>query len=257
METSKHQRRVQRGTIYIEVLLALMPLLISFLGITQLALLHMGQLVVTHAASRAVRAAVVILDDAPQYYDNAPRNDLDARVARDQAGILKALEDLNDGYAELTSGTQVQGGARLNAIRQAAYHPLSVLAPAVGGEKTLEQEVGGSPWIRIALGSLLYTRAAASVSVNTPSGPRSPVTVKVAYLVSCGVPLVGPLMCTSGPELIAAGILPTSKRESEATEKMAHVASPLLRDALLTSGGHYRVLTAEATLPNQGAEYHK
>src|SRR5690606_33536471 len=71
-------RSSTRGVVSIEMLLAFFPVLVTFLGVIQLALLFMGKLVVAHAAQRAVRSAVVILDDDPEYYDDSPRGDLES-----------------------------------------------------------------------------------------------------------------------------------------------------------------------------------
>ena len=66
--------RDERGVVYVEFLLAFVPLFTLFLGIAQLVLLWGGRLVVGHAASRAARTASVVLDDDPRYYDHEPRN---------------------------------------------------------------------------------------------------------------------------------------------------------------------------------------
>ncbi len=257
----------RRGTVSIEMLMALLPLLFSFLGILQLCLFMMGKLVVQHAAGRAVRSAIVILDDDPQYYDGAPRYDLEAGAAREEEGLIGFGASISDAYSALLGGGEVQGGARLQAIRKAAYHPLAVLAPnfsAVYGAPHLKGELADSPWLRIGLYALAYNRGAASVQVELQAGgpvtknhPRAPIVVRVNYLLSCGVPLVNRIMCLGGHDLLQAslGVFP----EEEAVnviEKMQHTASPLVRDAIFAGGGRFALISAEAVLPNQGAPYH-
>lgn len=60
-----------RGAIYVEFLIAFMPLFTMFLGLVQLADLHQANIIVHHAALMGVRAAVVILHDDPQFYENS------------------------------------------------------------------------------------------------------------------------------------------------------------------------------------------
>lgn len=251
----------------IETLMALLPLLFTFLGVIQLALFLMGKLVVQHAAGRAVRSAVVVLDDDPKYYDEADRYDLDAGAAREEDGLIGWGADLSDEYSQLLGGGEVQGGARLQAIRQAAFHPLAVLAPntsALLGESNLRDEVADSPWTRMAFYALLYNRGAASVTVELESGGpvteedyHAPVVVRVHYLMACGVPLVSRIMCHGGYELLQAslGIFPSPDAQ-EVMANLQNVASPLVRDMILAGGGRFALISAEAVLPNQGAPYH-
>jgi hypothetical protein len=39
--------------------------------------------------------------------------------------------------------------------------------------------------------------------------------------------------------------------------ELVDVASPVMRDVMFIGGARYRLLTAQATLPNQGADYHE
>jgi hypothetical protein len=265
----------QRGIVSIETLLALLPVLFTFLGVMQLSLFLMGKLVVQHAAGRAVRSAVVVLDDDPKYYDGAKRYNLEEGAASEEGGFVGILAALNEEYGHLLDGGEVQGGARLQAIRQAAYHPLAILAPNLNPEAllsgehplgwtSLREELTESPWLRMGVSSLFYNRGAASVTVELESGgpvtkddDHAPVVVRVHYLLTCGVPLVNRIMCHSGYELLQAsvGILP-SPEATEILGNLQNVASPLLRDAIFTSGARFALISAEAVLPNQGAPYH-
>jgi hypothetical protein len=59
-----------RGAVYVEFLIAFMPVFTMFLGLIQLADLHQANIIVNHSAMMTVRSAVVILHDNPAYYDN-------------------------------------------------------------------------------------------------------------------------------------------------------------------------------------------
>ncbi len=119
---------------------------------------------------------------------------------------------------------------------------------------------------RFAYGALVYAPRSTSVTLHkggkgplTNVGARDIITVKVAFLMPCGVPLVGPILCERGSDLALAHILPlhASERARETMKQLQNVANPIQRDLGLALGGSYSLLTAEATLPNQGAKYHK
>jgi hypothetical protein len=70
-----HQRRQAwredaRGVVYLETLVAFMPVFMFFLGTLQLADLSVAHLIVQHASSTAARAAVVVLPDDGAYYED-------------------------------------------------------------------------------------------------------------------------------------------------------------------------------------------
>jgi len=63
-----------RGAVYVEFLIAFLPLFSFFLCLVQLAMLQTANLIVKHAAVVAARAAVVILPDDPDRYGGANIN---------------------------------------------------------------------------------------------------------------------------------------------------------------------------------------
>lgn len=63
-----------RGAVYVEFLVAFVPLLLFFGAIVQLALLAVGGLMVDHSAVVGARAAVVVLPDDPVFYGGATLN---------------------------------------------------------------------------------------------------------------------------------------------------------------------------------------
>jgi Flp pilus assembly protein TadG len=67
-------RRDSRGAVYVEFLIAFLPLLVFFSSLVQLTVLQTADIVTKHAAVTAARAAVVVLPDDPKYYDGATVN---------------------------------------------------------------------------------------------------------------------------------------------------------------------------------------
>lgn len=62
--------RDNRGAVYVEFLIAFLPLLIFFECLVQYAGIVSAKLVVQHAAVSATRAAVVVLHDDPKHYND-------------------------------------------------------------------------------------------------------------------------------------------------------------------------------------------
>lgn len=61
-------RRDTRGAVYVEFLIAFMPVFVFFLCLLQLALLFSARLAVEHAAVTGARAASVVFGDEPAPY---------------------------------------------------------------------------------------------------------------------------------------------------------------------------------------------
>jgi TadE-like protein len=249
------------GVVYVEFLLAFFPLLVTFLGLLQLALITSARLVVQHAASRAARAAVVVLDDDPERHDGTARGALDDR-AQQQTTAPDAASAALSRLLRVPQGSGARalsrrGGPRLDAIRTAAYLPLAVLAPspALFGERlglSLDDLGNG---VRFVLGMLLYNRGAAIVTLREAPGsevvPMSvpsdgEVTAHVTYLYYCAMPFADRFLCDSPAELALENI----------GDELRRAESPELLIPLALGGARFRVLSAEATLPNQGACYY-
>ncbi len=101
-----------RGAVYVEFLVAFLPLFSFFLCLVQLAMLQTANLVVKHAAVVATRAAVVVLPDDPARYSGAAVNQVEG-VRRDkivQAATipLSVLEDFP--FPEVRFPTEENGG---------------------------------------------------------------------------------------------------------------------------------------------------
>jgi len=75
-ETKNEERtgllRATRGAVYVEFLVAFLPVFFFFLALVQLVFVQTANLIVKHAAVKAARAAVVVLPDDPKYYGGTP-----------------------------------------------------------------------------------------------------------------------------------------------------------------------------------------
>jgi len=293
---SQRSAPAQRGVVYVEVLICFFPVLLTFLAICQISLLFAAQTIVQHAATRAARAAMVVLEDDPERYDGAPRGDLMSGSGSSEQGLPQQLaaqqgaeptgENLSefnvdalrsasadpsaatDGTSRPASGdaSNVASGARMAAIRAAAYHPLAVLAPSMASlpQPTLETAVAKGALDRILLGRFVYNLGGAAITLHAPGedevltriGKRDPVTVRVAYVMPCGVPLVSALMCTGRMDLLAGALGLGEDDAQELLERMEFAESSSIRNLIFGVIPRVKLLTAEATMPNQGADYY-
>jgi hypothetical protein len=271
-----------RGAVYVEFLVAFMPLFILFLAICQLALVASAKLVVGHAALAGARSAIVVLEEAPEEHGGAPRGTLWAGSSDSEAQVTRVLEGVGLSVVDLgararaPSGPRLQQGARMAPIRGAAYMPLLALAPSRAAVRpTTDASLRGSLGSGLLgnLGfALAYVRAAAVVTVHAsagaeafapePVGPNEPVTVRVTFLYHCGVPLVRTILCKSLTSLLGprsagglGGLFGGEPTKLAQRLSLAEAAAAL--PELVASRERFAVLTAEATLPNQGAAYYR
>jgi len=98
MKTQKVCGSCTEGAVYVEFLIAFMPLFVFFMSLVQLAYVSAAAIVVQHAAVMAVRAAIVVLPDDPVHYDGVSVNSVT--------------------------------GKRLDDIRRAAKVPLRAVVPS-------------------------------------------------------------------------------------------------------------------------------
>ncbi len=199
------------GAAYVEFLIAFLPLFTLFLGMVQWALMGAADLVVQHAASRAVRSAVVVLDDDPERYDGAARLRIDMDGSSDvQSPLTRVLGVACPDPTAAFGGSR--GGPRIAAIRQAAGFPLIAIAPSSAQLRDADsvRTAIDDPACRATAGSTAYN--AAALAVTFPSAPGSSslrttfarddqVTARVTYAFHCGVPLINRLMCETYPTL--------------------------------------------------------
>lgn len=282
-------REDERGAVYVEFLLAFMPVFLMFLAICQLALINTAALVVRHAAYVAARSAIVVLEDDPERYDDAPRGRLSVKRAAvsAQTALFTALGlaagelpelpdpslptppagDSEGGDEDGTDDVPPQQGARMVPIRTAAYARLITLAPraAAPGERDSLLAAVSNDFVSELGAALRYTASAAVVTLHRNGAehlavepvPRDvPITARVTYLYTCRVPVVRVVMCRS-----LASLLPPASEASDEdsggvlAERMKLAERPADLEAIVPPGAHLAVLTADVTLPNQGAAY--
>lgn len=279
-----------RGAVYVEFLIAFFPLFLLFLAICQLALLAAADAIVRHAAYNAARSAIVVLEDAPSRYDYATRGRLDMGDPKRIAGIASIVAKLGYGkapklkkarkkpveedpsstfvdlfgsndmkaLATIAAGAQSdapQTGARMVPILAAGYLPLIPLAPSARlvepGSESLESGLVSPSGDQLDY-AVKYTKVATAVTIHDqvegealaqePIDPYATVTVRVNYAFHCSIPVVRNLMCRSLAKL------------AENKPVMARAAQKVPK--LVNATARFKLLTATATLPNQGASYY-
>lgn len=238
-----------RGAVYVEFLLVFLPVFLLFLAIVQLGFVYAARLVVQHAANRAVRAAVVIIDDDPARYGGEPRGRLRLTGSHPARSFGQAYFR-GIGYPGGSGDTM--GGPRFLDIRAAAALPLLAVAPSsasLSGPESVRSAIG-RPGGRVAGGSVYNPSALAVVFPTEPGadtftnrfGKDDLVTVRVTYLFHCATPLVSRLMCKS-----AAGAVGALSGDEQAQIDVGYLSS--------LSNPRFLVVRGEATLRNQGVDY--
>ena len=245
-------REDKRGVVYLEFLIAFVPLWTFFLSVVQLAFVAHADLMVKHSADAAARSAIVVLPDDPNEYGGEPEMSIDrnpiayADIARALSGASAMIGETSEPHAIATAFSERilsnLGRSRLNTIRLAAHVPLMTLAPVDVGhdaQPSLSKSIGSE---RKLLSAFYYQPFALAVTFpglegGTASGPE--ITVRVTYAYQCTVPLARRILCAAFDEL---------KAQSE----FADVFFPL---AQILVGGRFRALQHETTLMIHDAPY--
>jgi Flp pilus assembly protein TadG len=136
--------RDTRGAVYLEFLVAFMPIFTLFLCLCELANLYSSKLVVRHAAYRAARAGAVVFPDDPANYtgENTKRKDVES------AGllVLRAKGSLESGEVNVLTGEEYERGQPVT-VRVTAQHrcvfPIAsrLVCSTTSGRRALESEV--------------------------------------------------------------------------------------------------------------------
>ena len=211
-------RRNSKGAVYVEFLLVFPPILLLFLFILQSAIIRATDIGVRHAASSAVRSAIVVLPDDPVAYEGHAMNTIfmDSGCSDGFVGkFRKLLETLKFQGVALPESGNCPGGPRMSAIRFAAAmrmlpfspNPTEILPESLRGSANSFGQVG---WLA---GAAAYSYGATAVTF--PESPKSDkqrtnlswsdgdnVTVRVSYLAHCGIPIARFFMCDSGRALL-------------------------------------------------------
>jgi TadE-like protein len=200
----------ERGVVFVEFIICFTPMFVFFLGITQLAFSYATKIVVQHAASKAVRAAMV---SEPEVKRDCPNGD--PGDDRDAVGFKSLQDPFSD---EPSSNGSSQGeptnsgdSPLLTKVRAAAYLPLAAMGPPVAAYPVGAGPLGsiaeglGQYTTRFATAYFIYNRSHAAVTFRDSEGkvmdpqprelPEGRVTIQVSYLHYCMIPLVSRIMC--------------------------------------------------------------
>jgi hypothetical protein len=253
-----------RGAVYVEFLLAFFPLFLLFLALCQLALVGAAEAMVRHSAYAAARSAIVVLEDEPERFDGAARGSLSEGRPKRVRNVEHVTAKLGIERTPRTDDSRARGsildflfsqnGARMVPIETAAFLPLLPLAPnernVVDSAGSISSALGNSSARQLGF-AVLYTKAAALVTLHDsevgespakqPIPPDAPVTTRVTYLFHCTIPVVRSLLCRPLGSIAKQGLL-----------GMALVQQT---EGFFRADARFKVLSATATLPNQGAGY--
>lgn len=242
----------QRGVVFLEFLIAVVPMWTFFLCLVQLALITQANLMVKHSADSAARSAVVVLPDDPEEYGGEPKMSV-SRNAVSAADIARALGRVASGLGDNPNADSVAsafsertlanlGRSRLNTIRLAAHIPLMPLAPVDVGrdsQPSMAKAIGGP---RTLVSALYYQPFALAVSfpgVQDGVVRGAEITVRVTYAYQCTVPLARRILCKAFGNL-------------DAGEELGQAFLPFARSFV---GGRFRELQHETTLMIHDAPY--
>jgi TadE-like protein len=200
--------RDRRGVVFVEFIICFIPMFVFFLGIVQLAFSYATKVVVQHAASKAVRTAIV---SEPE-----PKRDCkDDSGSEDRGSDSQGFDSLQDPFSSEPStdgsgkGQASTGSPLLTKVRAAAYLPLAAMGPPVAAYPVIDDVLGsiggglGQYTTRFAAAYFVYNRGHAAVTFRNEQGEvyepekleAGPVTIHVSYLHYCMIPLVSRIMC--------------------------------------------------------------
>ena len=108
------------GAIYVEFLIAFLPLLVLFFCVAQFADLYAARFVVNHAAYRTARAGAVVYPDDPEHY-NAVSKDEEVEAAgyailAAKRNIVSAEIDVAHGEVNDRTPVEVRIAARVECV---------------------------------------------------------------------------------------------------------------------------------------------
>lgn len=242
----------QRGVVFLEFLIAFVPMWTFFLCVVQLAFIAHANLMVKHSADSAARSAVVVLPDDPNEYGGEAEMSVDrnrvtasdiSRALGHVGSALRSNPSSDMFVSALSEETLVNlGRSRLNTIRLAAHIPLMPLAPMNVGRDSQSSIVKAIGDERKLLSALYYQPFALAVTFpgleeGVVSGPE--ITVRVTYAYQCTVPLARRILCEVFGDL-------------EAKEELSEAFLPLAQRFV---GGRFRALHHETTLMIHDAPY--
>jgi Flp pilus assembly protein TadG len=242
----------KRGVVFVEFLIAFVPVWAFFLCVVQLAFITHANLMVKHAADSAARSAAVVLPDDPNEYGGEPqmsvgRNRVTASdIGRAIGRVGSALRGEPTTTNVVTAFSDVTlanvGRSRLNTIRLSAHIPLMPLAPMDVGRDSrpsIAKAIGSE---RKLVSAFYYQPFALAVTFpgldgGIATGPE--ITVRVTYAYQCTVPLARRILCQAFGDL-------------EAKDELGEGLFPFAHGFV---GGRFRGLQHESTLMIHDAPY--
>lgn len=275
--------RDERGVVYVEFIIAFMPLFTMFLAVCQLALVGAAEAMVRHAAYAAVRSAIVILDDSEKHFGNAPRGELSAgdpakmtngidsvarklgvpvtgaspnAPARAGFGIGSFILRMADAAPRSAARalTAPQQGARMVPIKAAAQLPLIPLAPSKQLQNAQRESVFralASPEERQLQYAVEYAGAASAVTIHAAPGTDAPIQEPVGWNTPVTAKVQYAYQCNV-PMVRALMCRPLDQLLQTHYGKLVNADA---LKALVNPEARFKLLTGSATLPNQGANY--
>jgi len=242
----------QCGVVFLEFLIAFVPLWTFFLCVVQLAFITQANLMVKHSADAAARSAVVVLPDDPNEYGGEPKMSV-SRNSVTASDIAAALGRIASGVGNSASTRSVTaafsqeelanlGRSRLNTIRLAAQVPLMPLAPVdVGHDSSpsVSKSIGGPRTLVSALYYQPFALAVTFPELRERLSVGSEITVRVTYAYQCTVPLARRLLCRSF-------------RDLGEQDELSDAFVPFVQ---ILVGGRFRALQHETTLMIHDAPY--
>lgn len=118
-------KRDQRGAVFVEHMIAYLPVMFFFLATWQLMELCAAHLILKRAASAAARAAVVVLPDDPAYYDGVPKDSFAGKRKEDiemAAAMVLATSPHFSSDVTVEISSSMKGGEPLTATVKAKFY---------------------------------------------------------------------------------------------------------------------------------------
>jgi hypothetical protein len=198
-----------RGVVFLEFLVAFIPIWTLCLCTFQLALIAHADLIVKHAADAAARSAVVVLPDDPAEYAGERKMSV-GRKPPTSGGLIGTANEASYPYevpraneiVPALSSRLLRGvrRSRFDTIRMAAQVPLIPLASTrfrTHPDSSMRSALAGASSVAAS-----FFLGLSGVAVTFPGaqddlvmGPE--VTVRVTYAYHCAVPLARQILCSS------------------------------------------------------------
>jgi len=279
------------GVVYVEFLIAFIPLFVLVLGICQLSFIAAAKVIVEHSAWRAARAAVVVLEDDPEKNGGSPRGFYLLGSSRAVPEIADVIEQMHiadgEGDQELIRGGGIKSAgrslgwgalgsaitkavgavsvatsnkfSRMSRIRAAAYVPLLPLANTDRntGSESINSAIHSQFFDRIAE-AVVYTRAAASVTLHTSINDEQVAAQPIDRNAPITARVVYLYSCDVPViRLMVCSTLASLSQQSKdpAVQALKHAENASDLPSVASATGRYTILVGKATLLNQGAGY--